>query len=204
MKYNPFRFLTVLLSLLSLSAFYTAPAHADWKAIEKVKTYAISGKTGAELYRSIGEKGPKIGKNVRTIAHTNYTLLWSRKYRTDDGNCTLVSAKPTLTITYTLPRPAQKLSPAVAQNWNRFFRGIEAHEHIHGDYIKDMVHKIKAATVGLSVPNDPKCKKFKTKLNTILSDLFQEQRQRGRDFDRLEMAQNGNVHQLVLGLVNGD
>ncbi|MCF7670643.1 DUF922 domain-containing protein [Bacillus subtilis] len=191
------------------SIFYTLLAgstlwagHTQAEVIEKVETYAISGTTGPALYAAIGEKGPLIGKNIRTIAHTNFTLLWSRKYKTDDGNCTLVSAKPKLTITYTLPKPAQKLPPQTAALWSTFFDGIEKHEHIHGDYIKEMVHKIEAATVGMSVAKDPKCVKFKTELNKVLSELFQEQRQRGRDFDRLEMSQGGNVHQLILGLVN--
>ena len=190
-------------SLIAFGSLCVTQAHAEWQAIEKVENYSISGSSGPELYASIGQKGPQIGKNIRTIAHTNFTLLWTRKYKTDDGNCTLVSAKPKLTITYTLPKPAQKLSPDVARRWETFFSGIENHEHIHGDYIKEMVQKIEAATVGMSVTNDPKCAKFKTELNQKLSVLFQEQRQRGRDFDRSDMAQGGNIHQLILGLVNG-
>ncbi|WOC15636.1 DUF922 domain-containing Zn-dependent protease [Pseudochrobactrum sp. MP213Fo] len=189
-------------TLILFCGLWSSQALADWQAIEKVETYAISGQTGRELYASIGQKGPKIGKNIRTIAHTNYTLTWSRKYKTNDGNCTLVAAKPKLTITYTLPKPAQKLPADTAASWETFFAGIEKHEHIHGDFIKDMVRKIEAATVGLSVKADPKCTRFKTELNTILSELFQEQRQRGRDFDRSDMAQGGNIHQLILALVN--
>ena len=64
------------------SIFYTLLAgstlwagHALAETIEKVETYAISGTTGPALYAAIGEKGPLIGKNIRTIAHTNFTLL---------------------------------------------------------------------------------------------------------------------------------
>ncbi len=194
------------LAILAATAL-SANAQADWQPIEKTETYAISGRSGAELYASIGQKGPRIntsiGKAIRTIAHTNFTLTWSRRYETSDGNCTLVAAKPKLTITYTLPKPAQKLPPETAQLWEIFIAGIERHEHLHGDYIKEMVHKIEAATVGMSVANDPKCSKFKTELNKTLSALFQEQRQKGRDLDRSDMAEGGNIHQLVLGLVNG-
>lgn len=194
---------SIFFTLLATGTIWAGSAQAEWQAIEKVETYSVSGTTGPELYASIGQKGPQISKNRRTIAHTNFTLLWSRKYKTDDGNCTLVSAKPKLTITYTLPKPAQKLPPETAALWATFYAGIEKHEHIHGDYIKEMVQKIETATVGMSVTNDPKCTKFKTELNKVLSDLFQEQRQRGRDFDRSDMAQGGNIHQLILGLVNG-
>lgn len=186
-----------------LCSFWSTQALANWQAIEKIVTYPISGTTTGALYQSIGQNGPLIGKNIRTIAHTNFTLTWQRKYKKDDGNCTLVSAKPKLTITYTLPKPSQKLSPAIAASWQKFIDGIEQHEHIHGDYIKDMVRKIEAATVGMSVANDPKCVKFKTELDKKLSVLFQEQRQKGRDFDRADMAQGGNIHQLILALLNG-
>lgn len=192
----------IFYTLFAGSTLWAGHAQAEWQAIEKIVTYPISGTTGPELYAAIGYKGPLIGKNVRTIAHTNFTLLWSRRYKTDDGNCTLVSAKPKLTITYTLPKPAQKLPPQSAALWAEFYAGIEHHEYIHGDYIKEMVQKIEAATVGMSVANDPKCVKFKTELNKVLSELFQEQRRRGRDFDRSEMAQGGNVHQLILRLLN--
>lgn len=192
------------LLLLLLTSLWHSPALAqsNWQAIEKIKTYAISGQSGAQLYADIGEKGPQIGNNIRTIAHTNFTLTWTRQYKKDDGNCTLIAAKPKLTITYTLPKPAHKLTPATAQKWATFIQGIEKHEYIHGDFIKDMVRKIEAETVGMSVANDPKCVAFKTELNHKLGLLFQEQRQRGRDFDRSDMAAGGTIHQLILSLVN--
>ncbi|RYE98157.1 MAG: DUF922 domain-containing protein [Oxalobacteraceae bacterium] len=52
-------------------------ATAEVKATETVETYAISGKTGAELYESIGERGPLLGAN-RVVAHTRFKLTWRR------------------------------------------------------------------------------------------------------------------------------
>ena len=54
------------------------PARAEWKAVEKTETYAIAGKSGPELYASIGERGPKVGKS-RAIAYTNFKLTWSQE-----------------------------------------------------------------------------------------------------------------------------
>ena len=54
------------------------PARAEWKAVEKTETYAIAGKSGPELYASIGERGPKVGK-TRAIAYTNFKLTWSQE-----------------------------------------------------------------------------------------------------------------------------
>lgn len=191
-------FLTLLL-VASSPAF----AGAEWQAVEKVKTYAISGTTGPELYESIGFKGPLLNGKVRTIAHTDFKLTWSRNYVPQDGVCTLVSAVPKLTITYTLPKPARKLPAAIARNWETFFKGLSAHEKVHGEMIKTLVRDIEAATVGMSVADDPKCVKIREELKQRLTVLFQAYKQKTHDFDRTEMSDGGNVHQLILALVNG-
>lgn len=189
--------------LCAASLFAAAPAHAEWQAIEKVETYAISGKTGPELYASIGERGPKVGDGVRAIAHTDFKLTWQRNYQPQGDACTLVSARPKLIITYKLPKPSGKLPAAIQKNWDAFSAGVHEHEQVHGDHIKDMVKAIEATSVGLSVPGDPGCKKIRTALTKRLSELSLAQRQRSRDFDRLELNDGGNVHQLILNLLNG-
>lgn len=179
-------------------------AHADWQPVEKVQSYAITGKSGAALYASIGERGPQVGKSkFRTIAHTNFKLTWTRDYQPKGDVCTLVSARPKLTITYMLPKPAGKLPGPVQKNWDIFLAGVHKHELVHGDIIKHMVREIEQVSVGMSVANDPNCRKIRSKLTERLSQLSQEQRQRSRDFDRIELSEGGNIHQLILKLVNG-
>jgi len=180
-----------------------AAAQAAWKAVEQVETYAIAGKSGAALYASIGERGPIIAGATRTIAHTNFKLTWQRKYERQGNACTLVAATPKLIITYTLPKPAERLPAAVQANWDMFIAGVRTHEAVHGETIKDMVKGIEAATIGLSVPDDPGCRKIRVEMTKRLSELSLAQRQKGRDFDRVEMGEGGNIQQLVLRLVNG-
>ena len=197
------RFLRLALVAGGLLSFGTA-AQGAWQAVEQVETYAVDGKTGAALYESIGESGPQVGGGkVRTIAHTNFKLTWRRKYERQGNACALVSAVPKLIITYTVPKPSGELPASVRASWQTFIGGIESHERVHGDHIKDMVKAIEAATVGLSVPDDPKCQKIRTVMTGRLSELSLEQRQKSRDFDRLEMSEGGSVHQLILALVNG-
>lgn len=74
---------------------------------------------------------------------------------------------------------------------------------MHGDFIKDLVHKIEAVSVGLTVADDPGCKKIRTELTGKLGELSRAERQQSRDFDRAEMSNGGNVHQLILALING-
>ena len=189
---------------LLLACFTLSPAVAlaEWQAVEKVQTYAISGKSGPELYASIGERGPK-GGILRAIAQTNFKLTWSRDYQPQGDACVLVSARPKLIITYVLPKPAEQLPAPIQKNWETFASGVRDHEKVHGEMIKDMVRDIEAVSVGMSVSGDPDCRKIRTELTKRLSELSLAQRQRSRDFDRTELSEGGNVHQLILNLVNG-
>ncbi|KQO80225.1 peptidase [Rhizobium sp. Leaf262] len=173
-----------------------------WKPAEQIKTYTISGNSGIELYRSIGERGPQAG--VQAVAHTTFKLTWRRDYRPQpDGACVLATARPNLTIIYTWPKAPAKLPPDVSASWQRFISGVEKHERVHGEHILDMVKKIEAYSVGLRAEDDPKCQKVRAVLQQKLGELSNEQRQRGRDFDRDELSNGGAVHQLILTLVNG-
>lgn len=178
-------------------------AQAQWKPVETVKTYAVAGTSGPELYASIGERGPTTGGTQRAIAHTSFKLTWQRDYDRSDGNCTLRAARPKLVVIYTLPKPAQPMPAGTQRAWDQFMSGIRTHERVHGTMIEAMVRKIETVTVGMSVANDPECKKFAVELRTKLKALSDEQRARGREFDRAEMRDGGNVQQLVLALVNG-
>jgi predicted secreted Zn-dependent protease len=177
-------------------------AHAEWQAIEKTQAYSITGHSGIELYRSIGERGPKIDGRGRTIALTTFKLTWRRKYEPQGDACVLVSAQPKLIITYMLPKPAAPLPASIQGRWETFIAGVQKHERVHGESIKSMVKEIETASVGLSVPNDPDCSRIRTELTRRLGDISSRQRQRDRDFDRVELSKGGNIHQLILGLVN--
>ncbi|MFS8145692.1 DUF922 domain-containing Zn-dependent protease [Rhizobium sp. BR 249] len=192
------------LSYVLAAFFASAPvASAEWQAVEEVRPYSISGKTGAELYESIGERGPKAGVTGRVIAHTTFKLTWTRKYETQGNACVITTNRPKLIITYTLPKPAGDLPAAVKGNWETFVSGVAAHERVHGDTIKDMVREIEAMSIGLTVADDPDCKKIRVELTRRLGEISAKQRQRGRDFDKVEMGDGGNIQQLILKLVNG-
>ncbi len=188
----------VLIALMAL----TRPALA-WEAVEQVVTYPVSGQSGFELYQSVGENGPVIVGDRRTIAHTTFKLTWRRDYQQRGADCVLASAKPKLIITYTLPKPRGSMPSSVASSWKRFADGLAKHERVHGQYIIDMVRAIETVSTGISAQNDPGCNKVRAELQSHLKRLSDQQRARGREFDRIEMGDGGTVHQLVLGLVEG-
>jgi predicted secreted Zn-dependent protease len=193
-----------LAALLPGAFIGVAPVSAaGWSAVDRVEPYAIHGRSGIELYRSIGEHGPVAGSG-RVIAYTTFRLTWTRKYVNEAGGCRLVSATPHLVIITKLPKPANPLPARTGKLWDTFIAGIRAHERVHGEIIAEMVKKIEATSVGLSMPADPDCRKVHAELTRRLKALSEEQRQRSRDFDRVEMAEGGNVQRLILALVNGD
>jgi len=196
--------LRVMAGGLAAGLLVVSPAFAaDWKAVEREQPYLIQGTTGSELYASIGERGPEVGGLTRTIAHTTFKLTWRRDYRPRNGGCVLASARPKLTITYTLPKPASRLAGTVRGNWDLFITGVRDHEKVHGEMIKDMVREIERVSVGLTVESDTDCKKIREELTRRLAAISQEQRRKSRDFDRVELGDGGNIHQLILRLVNG-
>ncbi|MBW9086649.1 DUF922 domain-containing protein [Rhizobium wenxiniae] len=194
----------MLLKVLAAGLLFSMPslAMAQWAPVEQVKTYTVSGSTGIELYSQIGEKGPLVGGQMRTIAHTDFKLLWSRNYQPQpDGSCKLVSARPSLTLIYTLPK-AGKMPGALKAKWDAFAEGVRRHERVHGDMIVEMVKEIEAVSVGLAAADDPKCQKIRQDLTARLGEISKRNRERHRDYDKLEMNNGGNVHQLILRLVN--
>lgn len=188
-------------SISVLTALAGHAKAADWQAVEQIKTYAITGRTGIDLYRSIGEKGPQAG--VQAIAHTSFKLTWTRTYEVQGTACAITVAKPKLIITYTMPKPANPLPPDVAQNWARFIAGVEKHERVHGGFTKELVQQIQDFSLGLRVENDPDCKRIREVLTKRLGELSKAERAKNAEFDRIELSDGGAVHQLILAFVNG-
>ncbi|ARM89285.1 hypothetical protein RHEC894_CH03008 [Rhizobium sp. CIAT894] len=189
-------------AMAAIFALAPAAVRAEWQAVEEVRPYSISGRTGAELYESIGARGPEVGAS-RVIAHTTFKLTWTRKYEAQGNACVITTNRPKLIITYTLPKPSVALPAAVKSSWESFITGVAAHERVHGDTIKEMVKEIEVMSIGLTVADDPDCKKIRVELTRRLGEISQGQRQRGRDFDKVEMGDGGNIQQLILKLVNG-
>lgn len=188
---------------LAILLLFALPARAEIRATEVERTYAITGSTGAELYASIGENGPAIREGAASaIAYTAFDLRWHRDYERRGNDCVLAAAKPFLTITYTLPKPAGRLPPDAAARWRAFIDGIRAHEKVHGAMIRDLVADIIATTVGFTVDDDPGCKAIRKAIYTPLNAAYDRHKARSRAFDADEMAPGGAVQKLILGLVN--
>lgn len=159
--------------------------------------YSISGISGIELYRSIGEKGPP-----GAIAETRYKLTWKRLFDEEGGSCSLVRFRPEITISIVLPKPDGKLTPEMQVRWERFIKGIRLHEMEHVRMIRSMVSETTGAVQGARVQNDKTCAKVKKEVSRRIDSALATYKAQSREFDRSELTEGGNVHRLILDLVN--
>ena len=191
------RQVTPLVLALALSLPLTTSAGAQAKTADGVKSYVITGSSGFELYTSIGAHGPK-----GAIAQTAYKLTWRRLFDEEGGSCRLVSARPELAIVYTFPKPSGKLSPKLRTLWDRFISGVRIHEEQHASMIREMVAETAKQIAGASVANDKTCAQVKRVVSRRIDAAKQAYKERSRGFDRVELSEGGNVHRLILALVN--
>jgi len=191
-----------LLNGLFVSMVAAFPAAGqEWQATEKVAHYPVNGTTPMALYQSVGERGPKLSLG-RVIAHTTFKLTWQRDYQQQGAACVLATAKPKLVVTYTLPKPAQKLPSDVAAKWDAFYEGIVAHEKLHGEFMRDLTQQIQDVSIGLRHENDPGCQKVRAALQAQLKPISDAHVARHSAYDRVEMSPGGAVHQLILAFLN--
>ncbi len=183
-------------ALAGLALLFPIQVRADTIPVSE-QTYAISGTTGIELYRSIGENGP-----TGAIAETRFKLTWKRLFDEEGGACSLIRFRPEITITIHLPKPSQKLDPYMQAKWDRFISGIRTHEMQHVRMIREMVPATEASVKGARVENDKTCAKVKKEVSRRIDLMLAGYKAKSRDFDREELTNGGNVHSLILALVN--
>ena len=179
----------------------TAPSLAQrWQPEYRDQSYTVSGLTGIELYRAIGEKGPKVGL-TRAIGLTEWDLKWRRDYQTQDGGCRLVSVTPFLVITTTLPEASGSMPSGVKAKWDRFVAGIAVHEAIHAEFLVDLVNEKIAETEGLFVSGDTGCKAIRQEVQRRIFAAYDAFKDRNARFERGEMADGGPIRRLILDLI---
>ena len=114
-------------------------------------TYAILRKSGAESMPRSASAAPR-SADPRHRLH-QFQLTWTRKSERQAMPGSRFGAAEAHDHLH-VAEASQELPAPLAGNWN-FHRRRAHHESVHGDIIKDMVKKIEASTVGLTVPGDP-------------------------------------------------
>ncbi|WP_312887803.1 DUF922 domain-containing protein [Mesorhizobium caraganae] len=171
------------------------------KTIVKTRTYDITGATGAGLVVAMNRRGPKHGFMTHAIAQTSYTADWSLDLGQVNGVCRLRQANGTLNITYTYPRVASAVTPALRQRWNRFFTGVLAHEGTHGRIAGQMMQAAERSVRGMKFANDPQCNKTRAEARRRLEATAKVYEAKQIAFDAREHSEGGHVERIIEALV---
>lgn len=186
---------------LGCLCFVLGAASAAERVTIKTKYYAVSGSSGLQLYASMVKRGPKQGFTSRAIAQTAYTVNWNAEVKPSGGGCRVVSAVPQLSITYTYPKPAGPVSPALQKRWSRFMVGVRKHEEKHGRLAREMVDVAVRSVRGLKMANDPSCRKLRADIKRRARAIYDNYEARQEKFDAIEHKDGSNIDRLIGALV---
>ena len=195
-----------LMVLASLAAIATlcgpaAVAMADTKLLIKTKTYDIAGATGAALVEAMDRKGPKHGFMTRAIADTSYSVKWDLSMSRTDGVCRLRQVEGVLDLTYTYPRLASPVSPALERRWKRFFAGVRTHEETHGRIAQSMMRATARSIRDLKLADNWFCTGTRHEARRRINAAYAEYEAKQNAFDAREHRAGGHVEHLVDALV---
>jgi predicted secreted Zn-dependent protease len=172
-------------------------AAAGVKISEKTTSYAISGRSGAELLDAMDRRGPKHGLLTRAIAQTRYAISWRIEWGETRKACRVKKLDGDLEILYTFPRVTGTLRGDLARKWPKFLAGVHKHEREHGRIARQMAAAAEKSVARLTVPNDPGCRKAKLAAKRRMSAVYADYESRQLRFDDREHRGGGQVEKLI-------
>ncbi|MDX8481189.1 DUF922 domain-containing protein [Mesorhizobium sp. VK24D] len=193
--------LAVLTCLVAMGALCAPQASAGTRVLVQTHTYDIAGNSGAALIEAMDSKGPKHGFMTHAIAQTAYTVDWELGVVQDQGSCRIRQANGTLNLTYTFPRVASLVTPALKKRWNQFFAGVRAHEETHGRVAREMMRVTERSITGITVADDPSCYKTRSEARRRIQAAYAEYEAKQNAFDAREHRDGGHVEHLIAALM---
>ncbi|MBZ9865561.1 DUF922 domain-containing protein [Mesorhizobium sp. CA15] len=178
-----------------------APAFAGTKLTVHVRSYDVTGRTGAELIEAMDGLGPRHGHATRAIAETGYTVHWNLDVKRDNGICRLRQATGMIDLTYTFPRLTSPSGPVLRERWDRFMAGVRQHEHTHGRIAKQMMRATETALAGLERQDNWFCTGLRWDARHRIDTIYADYEARQNAFDAREHRDGGHVEKLVNALM---
>lgn len=184
-KSKLFIFSIATTTLISLSIAASAKVIVK----EKYSYYDISGKTGAQLHKSMVRNGSKRVNIKHTLAATKPRLkIKNVKAGVVGRNCVIKNVDVNLTLTYILPRwnGKKNADKSVVKSWNKFNKLLIRHEKKHGKIAVDAVNSLYKELRRLKGKTSKKCRDFGRNAEWRLNRIGKTLAARQRAFDRRE------------------
>lgn len=131
--------LGILLAVASLS-----DSAAKVTSSERSVPYAVSGRTGMEIYRQIARKGPLLaGQRDHKVATTTLTFdIRDVKPAVKGSRCAILGVTVHVDVVFRVPKWSGKGSPAVRRAWSDFEAHLWRHERRHRDIALDYARRM--------------------------------------------------------------
>lgn len=195
----------VIVSIFSNPLDPISHLHAKVILKEKVKFYTITGKTGAELYKSMVKNGPDHGGNKRNVlASTSFKFNFQNDDFTIKRNrCILTNLDIVVDVTYTYPkwRGSKSASAETKKAWKKFEKIAVLHEKEHVKITRKFANDYeKALKKSRRKASDDCAKQSVGEMFRTTYQIRKHERLHKR-FDRKDLGKRGRGYKALLELV---
>lgn len=171
------------------TAFIPVSSWAKVIVKEKISYYNITGKTGAQLHKSMRKNASKHINIKHTLAATVPDMsIKNIKADVVGRHCIVKNADVYLTITYILPRwkGKNKANKSVVKSWDKFNKLLIRHEKKHGKITVDGANSFHKELRRLKGSVSKKCKDFGNSAERRFEKVGARLAAKQKAFDRRE------------------
>ena len=100
---------------------------------DRINYYEVTGRTAAEVRRSMNVVRPTDSHGLRVDARTTWDIHWTYRYQPAPAGCVVTEFNVTLTTAMTLPKYSYLPSaqPLLRTAWNNYYAALIRHEKGH-------------------------------------------------------------------------
>lgn len=147
--------------------------------------YEISGKTAAEIGKSLYENSPIIQNGKKYHAYTKWYVKWNFYWQKSPNSCQITSFKTSLDVEYTLPKLISYayLSPSVKQKWDKYYQALIKHEQNHKNFGLNAVRDIEKYLLNMN--KREKCTQLEKEVNQMGYKIINQYAEQEKKYDRI-------------------
>ncbi len=195
----------VVTSFLITQVFDVSQSQARVILKEKTKFYSVTGKTGAELYKSMLRNGPDHGGGRKDIlASTAFTFDFKNDvFKVRKDRCILTNLDIVVNVTYTYPkwRGSKSASAETRKAWKKFEKIAILHEQEHVKITKKFASDYEKILKKSRRRASTECQNMSGIEKIRSSFAIRKHERLHRRFDRRDLKRGGRGYKALLALV---
>ncbi len=194
------------IALFQIASAETASAKVLVK--EKISYYNVTGSTGRQIFKSLLDNGPKVGRrNDHALATTEYEYdVKNVDMVIKNGRCVPRKLDVEVRVKYTYPRwkGSSKASRQTLRAWKQFSKSVVWHEKQHVRIALDYAKEYEKALLKMKLRTRNDCSKasFGAVWRATRAALKHNRRQ--KSFDRKDLRPGGRGYEAQLNLLKAE